>query len=486
MPRDTNANVIVRLLGDVTGFTTAMKKAQLSTMTLSQKLDLVGAKAKAVGRTMTYGFTVPIVAGFALATKAAMDDEKSQDLLAKQIANVTKATDAEVASVERFINAQARLTGVADDELRPAFSKLVAATGDLGKAEELLAIAQDTAAGTGRGLDSVITAMMKGTQGQVDLFGRMGVATKDAEGKTLSFDGVLANLKDKFDGMAAEKATPFDKFKVAVGEAAESIGTILLPFVEKAAMWIAALAQKFENMSPTMRKVVVIIGLIAAALGPILMMVGTLIPLIGALVSPIGLVVLAIAALIAIFIVLYKKNETFRNAVDAAWGAIKVAIGAVVDVVRAVVRALKKAWGWVSDHKQLFVDAFNIMFAPIRTAIGLVQDLIGYLQDAWSYLKNLGSAASAGAATGGKGGKKIGGATGGIFTGPETGYPVTMHGTEAIVPLTKPADASRVLAASGLLGGDTIVNVFLDGKLIEKQVTKRQSERLRRLERAYA
>jgi hypothetical protein len=59
-------------------------------------------------------------------------------------------------------------------------------------------------------------------------------------------------------------------------------------------------------------------------------------------------------------------------------------------------------------------------------------------------------------------------------------------GPEAIIPLTNPSRAAEVLAASGLLGGDTIVNVFLDGKLIEKQVTRRQSERLRRLERAYA
>jgi TP901 family phage tail tape measure protein len=45
--------------------------------------------------------------------------------------------------------------------------------------------------------------------------------------------------------------------------------------------------------------------------------------------NPIGLVVAAVAALVAVIVVLWKKNETFRRVVTAAWGAIKAAAVAV-------------------------------------------------------------------------------------------------------------------------------------------------------------
>ncbi|QHD84416.1 tape measure protein [Gordonia sp. JH63] len=50
--------------------------------------------------------------------------------------------------------------------------------------------------------------------------------------------------------------------------------------------------------------------------------------------NPIGIVIAAIVALVAGVVLAYKKSETFRNIVTAAWNGIKTAIGAV--------------WGWLS------------------------------------------------------------------------------------------------------------------------------------------
>lgn len=57
--------------------------------------------------------------------------------------------------------------------------------------------------------------------------------------------------------------------------------------------------------------------------------------------NPIGLVVLAIVALVAIFVVAYKKSETFRKIVDGAFGAIKTA---VTTAVSFVVNFVKTNW----------------------------------------------------------------------------------------------------------------------------------------------
>ena len=61
--------------------------------------------------------------------------------------------------------------------------------------------------------------------------------------------------------------------------------------------------------------------------------------------NPIVLVIAAIAALVAIFVALYQNNETFRNAVNAAWEQIKAAVSVVVEWFQTnVVPALQAAW----------------------------------------------------------------------------------------------------------------------------------------------
>ena len=48
------------------------------------------------------------------------------------------------------------------------------------------------------------------------------------------------------------------------------------------------------------------------------------------------------------------------------------------------------------------------------------------------------------------GGNGQGGATGAIAQGPKSGYPFTLHGREAVVPLDRPVDAGRVMRHAGL------------------------------------
>lgn len=50
--------------------------------------------------------------------------------------------------------------------------------------------------------------------------------------------------------------------------------------------------------------------------------------------NPIGLVVLAIAGLVAGLVIAYKKSETFRKIVNAAWGAIKAGVVKVISFLR--------------------------------------------------------------------------------------------------------------------------------------------------------
>jgi phage-related protein len=67
--------------------------------------------------------------------------------------------------------------------------------------------------------------------------------------------------------------------------------------------------------------------------------------------NPIGLVVLLVVALVAAFILAYKKSETFRNAVNALAstirGAFVSAFAAARRAVDSVIAALQSAWNWI-------------------------------------------------------------------------------------------------------------------------------------------
>lgn len=172
-------------------------------------------------------------AGLLNLAKGAAQDEKAQSILAKTLKNTAKATDAQVASIEDYISKTGAATGVTDDEMRPALANLVRATHDVGKAQSLMGLAMDVSAGTGKDLGAVTMALAKAQNGNVGALGRLGIATKDAHGKTKSFNQIQKDLAATFKGQsqaaADTTAGKFARLKLIMSEAGESIGYKVLP-----------------------------------------------------------------------------------------------------------------------------------------------------------------------------------------------------------------------------------------------------------------
>lgn len=103
------------------------------------------------------------------------------------------------------------------------------------------------------------------------------------------------------------------------------------------------------------------------------------------LINPIGLVVAAIAGLIAGIVLLYNKNETFRNIVQGAWAAIKVAIGAVWGwITGTVVPGLKTAWDVLSTGAlALWQNAIQPAWNGIKQVIGFAWEIISDIFNNW-------------------------------------------------------------------------------------------------------
>jgi hypothetical protein len=168
--------------------------------------------------------------------KAALADEQSQVKLASALENATGATKAQIAATEDSIDKMARATGVADDQLRPALSRLALSTGNVSKAQELLSLALDISTQTGKPLEGVANALGKAYDGNTAALGKLGVGLSSAELKAMSFTQVQTKLSELFGGAAAKNAETFqgrmDRLKVAFDESVEAIGYKLLPIIQ--------------------------------------------------------------------------------------------------------------------------------------------------------------------------------------------------------------------------------------------------------------
>jgi hypothetical protein len=255
----------LELVGDASKVISALKKAEGAT-------DSFGDKVKGAGTKMTAFATVPIVGFLGLAAKAAIDDAAAQDHLAKTLENTVGASRATVTQVESYIEAAMRASTFTDDELRPSFEALVTASGDVEKANELMAVAMDVAAGKGIPLETATLAVAKASEGQFAAVNKLVPGLLDLSDKTLTAETATKKLSDLFAGHAqASTETAAGKAKNMsrdMGELSEKIGAQLLPAVTKLVDFFAV------SLLPTLDKLsggngaFVLLGVAAA--GPVL------------------------------------------------------------------------------------------------------------------------------------------------------------------------------------------------------------------------
>lgn len=261
--------VTVEITGDDRDFKRALGSSDKATSKWAGKVGKAG-KAAALG--LAAGVAA---AGYALwdFSKAAGEDQASQAKLAQTMKKTQKATADQVGATEKWVDTLSRASGVADDELRPALSKLMIAGESTAQAQKHVALAMDIATAKGVSLTSVTQGMAKASTGTVGALGRLGIATKDASGKTLTYRQILANAAKTMGGAATAAADTYQgkmkRLGVAANEAKESIGAALLPVLTKMADWVLTkgipMLQRFgawfqEKVLPVLRRVAAFIS----------------------------------------------------------------------------------------------------------------------------------------------------------------------------------------------------------------------------------
>lgn len=402
----------------------------------SSKFESIGRSMLGIGKKMTLGVTLPIVGGLALAAKAGADEDKAMALLANSLQRNAGLTKAQVAAQEQWITKTQNATGVMDDELRPALSKLVIAGHSVSQSHREIGIAMDIAAARGKPLTAVIDAMVKASNGNVGALKRMGIATTEYVGggaaltkaqlaveratkaagtafgkygkdslqgrtaaaaladaqtklsavqatgtkRTLTYDEVLKKASGTMGGSAAKAADTASGrmaiLKAKFDDLVENIGRKVIPIGEKLVSFLGDLISKFSGLPDGMQTAVIVFALLAAAIGPVVSIAGAFAVALGAILSPVGLVVAAIVILVgAIALVATHWNQV--------WGAISnnpalAVIAALIFPILIPIVAIGGAIHWLADNWQAvwagMQDALAKFRAFIAPAVAFVKD----------------------------------------------------------------------------------------------------------------
>jgi hypothetical protein len=199
------------------------KKLERSFDTMAKRTKLAFAGAAA-----GVGFFAQRIAREGI--KAAAEEDKALASLGRTLESVGQAFA--IPQVGAFIESQQAALGVSEDQLIPAFRRLVTVLGDAGLAQEQLALALDVSAGTGKSLDQVVVSLSRAYSGNTTGLSRLGAGLDKTLLKSGDLVAITDELNKKFGGQAAVAAASFGgslaKIKIAADEAKESVGQAII------------------------------------------------------------------------------------------------------------------------------------------------------------------------------------------------------------------------------------------------------------------
>jgi hypothetical protein len=245
-----NRTLKLSILADVDDLKKKLGEADKAVETNADKISDFGKKAA-----LAFAAAGAAATAFAIsAVKNAAADQAAQRKLEETIRASTNATVQQTAAVASYIDKTSIAIGVTDDQLRPALSRLVRSTNDVQKAQDLLNLALDISAATGKPLQTVTDGLGKAYDGNFASLGRLGLGLDQNIIKSKDFDKVYKELTGTFGNFAENEALSTEKqfvrIQIAIDEAKESIGAALLPVVERLAKFA------LETLVPALQAVV--------------------------------------------------------------------------------------------------------------------------------------------------------------------------------------------------------------------------------------
>ena len=276
-----------------------------------------GNNMKSLGRTISTGLTLPILAFGAASVKAFDEQIKAETSLRTALGNNAEAF-ANLAEQARELQ---KVTIFGDEATLQAQSFLA----QLGLNEQailrLTPLIQDFATAQGIQLTDAAKLVAKSVGSSTNALSRYGITIEGAVGEQERLQSAVDALTVAFGGqaeaIAKEGLGPLKQLKNELGDVSEKFGEIILEFIDPLTKGLQRVSKALSNLTEEQKKNIVKYGAIVAAVGPLLIVFGslvttltTLIPLaisFVAAINPITAVIMAAGAA-----VLYLVNR-FRD-----------------------------------------------------------------------------------------------------------------------------------------------------------------------------
>lgn len=335
--------------------------AQASGSDLAQSATVAGSVLRAFGldASETGRVTDVMAASF---SSTALDMDTFADSM-KYVAPVAKSAGLSLEETTAMLGtlANAGIKGSqAGTSLRRIISQLGATGGDVAGAIENLAKQglnlADAKDEVGRNAQSALLVLSQGTGVTKEL----GDAFNNAQGKAKQMAGVMDSTSR---GALARMQSAIEGAQIAFGK-------VLAPVVEKVAAFVGDLANKMQSLSPATKKVVLIVGGLAAALGPLLLAIsglGMALPALGTAIGgaftvatgPIGLTIAAVAGLAYV--------------IFSMWDEVRQPLTDIANYFISLYNESETLRVAVAGVKQTFIAAFKGMFLWVRLVVGHVK-----------------------------------------------------------------------------------------------------------------
>lgn len=311
------ADLLIKVGADSYEFKQATKEVERGMDQLSQKLT-------SIGKTMSLAVTAPLVALGVTAVKAFDTVEKSAAKVRQGIESTGGAAKLTLEELQSFASDLQSITLFDDDQiLNDVTAQLLTFTniaGDNFKRTQVAALDLSTVLDgdlksasiqLGKALNDPVKNLsalsrsgIQFSKSQTEVIKNLAETNRLAEAQSL----ILTEIEKQYGGQAEAAAKAglgvLTQLKNNWGDFLEMIGEILMPVVQQAAKALDKVVMALQKMDPQVKKTIVIIASLAAAVGPVSLILGQVIKLLSLLksgfallVAPIKLVITSIKAL---------------------------------------------------------------------------------------------------------------------------------------------------------------------------------------------
>jgi DNA-directed RNA polymerase subunit F len=325
--------------------------------------------------------------------------------------------------------------GFGGEEAAAGYDVLFRATGDLDKAQALLATSADLARVKNISLADASSIVAKASQGGAKAFKEMGITLDTTLPKAQAIDKAMGELNARIGGQATAYTKTFAGQMVVMKEkfadVAETLGTTLLPYLKKFldgiiktvdwikanSKWLSILAGAVLTVTFALAAYNATVKIVSATtkawavISGIAKGVQTLLTtgqwqLNTALnANPIGLVVAGLVLLAGAFIIAWNKSETFRKAMVKVFQVVVNGVGYLIGAIGKLLEGASKIPG-IGDKFKGPAKALNDTANSVRKFSDGLDKLANKKVDIkFSTPKIPGMPNTGGASTGGAGAK---------------------------------------------------------------------------------